>query len=155
MMSAGHAENALPQTAQAIINCRMLPDDSPDNVMSVLKTVLADSQISVTCIDSSFRAPLSPLREDVTGPVVQIASSMWPGVNVTQVMSTGASDGIYLRIHGIPVYGVSGMFSDIDDVRAHGKDERIGVKEFYDGVDFMYQFIKALSSEKISETSHQ
>jgi acetylornithine deacetylase/succinyl-diaminopimelate desuccinylase-like protein len=63
-------------------------------------------------------------------------------------MSTGASDGIYLRIHGMPVYGVSGMFCDIDDVRAHGKDERTGVKEFYDGVDFMYRLIKALSSEK-------
>lgn len=148
MMNAGHAENALPQTAQAIINCRMLPDDSPDNVMSVLKTVLADSQISVTCINSSSNAPLSTLREDVTGPVAQIASSMWPGVNVTPVMSNGATDGIYLRLHGIPVYGVSGMFSDMDDVRAHGKDERIGVKEFYDGVDFMYLFIKALSSEK-------
>jgi acetylornithine deacetylase/succinyl-diaminopimelate desuccinylase-like protein len=147
MMNAGHAENALPQTAQAIINCRMLPDDSQENVISVLKTVLADSQISVTCVDSSFGAPLSPLREDVTLPVDQIASSMWPGVNVTPIMSTGASDGKYLRLHGIPVYGVSGMFSDVDDVRAHGKDERIGVKEFYDGVDFMYLFIKALSSK--------
>jgi acetylornithine deacetylase/succinyl-diaminopimelate desuccinylase-like protein len=148
MMSAGHAENALPQTAKAIINCRMLPDDSPENVMSVLKTVLTDSQISVTCIDSSFRAPLSPLREDITGAVIQIASSLWPGVNVTPIMSTGATDGKYLRLQGIPVYGVSGMFGDMDDVRAHGKDERIGVKEFYDGVDFMYRFIKALSSEK-------
>jgi acetylornithine deacetylase/succinyl-diaminopimelate desuccinylase-like protein len=147
MMSAGHAENALPQTAQAIINCRMLPDEGPDNVMSILKTVLGDSKISVTCIDSSLIAPLSPLREDVTGPVGQIASSMWPGVNVTPTMATGASDGKYLRLHGIPVYGVSGMFTDMDDVRAHGKDERIGVKEFYDGVDFMYRFIKALSSE--------
>ena len=148
MMNAGHAENALPQTAQTIINCRMLPDDSQENVMSVLKNVLADSQISVTCINSSSNAPFSTLREDVTGPVAQIASSMWPGVNVTPVMSNGATDGIYLRLHGIPVYGVSGMFSDMDDVRAHGKDERLGVKEFYDGVDFMYLFIKAMSSEK-------
>ncbi len=148
MMSAGHAENALPNTAQAIVNCRMLPDDNPDNVMSVLKSVLADSQISVTRINSDFTAPLSPLREDVTGPVNQISSSMWPGVNVTPIMSTGATDGRYLRRQGIPVYGVSGMFGDMDDVRAHGKDERIGVKEFYDGVEFMYRFIKALSSEK-------
>lgn len=148
MMSAGHAENALPQTAQVIINCRMLPDDSKENVLSVLKTVLADSKIAVTCTDSSFSAPLSPLREDITVPVVQIASSMWPGVNVTPIMSTGATDGKFLRRKGISVYGVSGMFGDIDDIRAHGKDERIGVKEFYDGVDFMYRFIKALSSEK-------
>jgi len=147
MMSAGHAENALPQSASAIINCRMLPDESPENVMSVLKTLIADSKISVTCIDSSLVAPLSPLIENVTGPVNQIASAKWLNVNVTPFMSTGATDGLFLRLKGIRVYGVSGMFHDMDDVRAHGKDERIGVKEFYDGVDFMYRFIKALSSE--------
>jgi acetylornithine deacetylase/succinyl-diaminopimelate desuccinylase-like protein len=148
MMNAGHAENALPNTAQAIINCRMLPDDIPDNVTSVLKSVLADSQISVTRTYASFTAPLSPLRNDVTDPVNQISASMWPGVNVSPIMSTGATDGKYLRRIGISVYGVSGMFGDMDDVRAHGKDERIGVKEFYNGVEFMYRFIKALSSEK-------
>jgi acetylornithine deacetylase/succinyl-diaminopimelate desuccinylase-like protein len=147
-LNAGHAENALPQTAKAIINCRMLPDDSPENVLSILKTVIADTQISVSCQYSSFLAPLSPLRDDVTGPVGQIASAMWPGVIVTPVMSTGATDGKYLRRKGIPVYGVSGMFGDIDDIRAHGKDERIGMKEFYDGVEFMYRFIKALSSDR-------
>jgi acetylornithine deacetylase/succinyl-diaminopimelate desuccinylase-like protein len=146
LMNAGHAENALPQSAQAIINCRMLPDDSPENVMSVLKTVLADNQITVTRTYSSFTAPVSPLRDDVTNPVNQISSSMWPGVNVTPIMSTGATDGKFLRRQGIPVYGVSGMFGDMDDVRAHGKDERIGVKEFYDGVEFMYRFMKALTS---------
>jgi acetylornithine deacetylase/succinyl-diaminopimelate desuccinylase-like protein len=147
MLSGGHAENALPQTAQAIINCRMLPDDSPENVMTILKTIIADDRISVTCPYSSFTAPLSPLRADVIGPVGRIASDMWPGVTVIPVMSTGATDGKYLRRTGIPVYGISGMFGDIDDVRAHGKDERIGVKEYYEGVEFMYRFIKALSSE--------
>lgn len=147
MMSAGHAENALPQSAQATVNCRMLPDDNPDNVMSILKSVLADSQISITRVYSSIIAPVSPLKDDITIPVNQISSSMWPGVNVTAIMSTGATDGKYLRHQGIPVYGVSGMFGDIDDVRAHGKDERIGIKEFNDGVEFMYRFIKALSSE--------
>jgi acetylornithine deacetylase/succinyl-diaminopimelate desuccinylase-like protein len=148
MMSAGHAENALPQTAQATINCRMMPDDSPDSVMNALKTVLADNRISVTCTYSAFHAPLSPLRDDVTVPVTLIASSMWPGVNVTPLMSTGASDGKFLRLKGMPVYGVSGMFGDMDDVRAHGKDERILEKDFYNGVEFMYRFIKALSSDK-------
>jgi acetylornithine deacetylase/succinyl-diaminopimelate desuccinylase-like protein len=148
MMNAGHAENALPQTATAIINCRMLPDDNSDNVLSVLKSVLADDQISVTKTYSSFAAPLSPLRDDVTNAVVRISETMWPGVNVTPLMSTGASDGKYLRLKGVPVYGVSGMFGDMDDVRAHGKDERIGVKEFYNGVEFMYRFMKALSSGK-------
>ena len=148
MLNAGHAENALPNSAEAIINCRMLPDDNPENVTSVLKSVLADNQISVTQTYASFTAPVSLLRDDVTGPVSSISSSMWPGVNVTPIMSTGATDGKYLRRVGIPVFGVSGMFGDIDDVRAHGKDERIGVQEFYNGVEFMYRFIKALSSGK-------
>lgn len=148
MLSAGHAENALPNSAEAIINCRMLPDDNPEYVTTVLKSVLADNQISVIQTYASFIAPVSPLRTDVTGPVSSIALSMWPGVNVTPIMSTGATDGKYLRRVGIPVYGVSGMFGDIDDVRAHGKDERIGVQEFYDGVEFMYRFIKALASGK-------
>ena len=145
MMSAGHAENALPQSAKAIVNCRMLPDDDPESVLSVLKSVIADDQISVIKTYTGFAAPLSPLREDITGPVNQISASMWPGVSVTPIMSTGATDGKYLRLRGIPVYGVSGMFGDMDDVRAHGRDERIGVKEFADGVEFMYRFIKAIS----------
>jgi len=149
MMSAGHAENALPNNAQAIINCRMLPDDNPENVISVLKSVLADDKISVTKMNSSFTTPLSPLRDDVTGPVSQISATMWPGVSVSPIMSTGATDGKFLRVKGIPVYGVSGMFGDMDDVRAHGKDERILTTDYYNGVEFMYRFIKALSSDKI------
>jgi acetylornithine deacetylase/succinyl-diaminopimelate desuccinylase-like protein len=78
--------------------------------------------------------------------VEELTASMWPGVTVTPIMSTGASDGRYLRQAGIPVYGVSGIFGDIDDVRAHGRDERIGVKEFYDGLEFNYRFIKILTS---------
>jgi acetylornithine deacetylase/succinyl-diaminopimelate desuccinylase-like protein len=147
MVNAGHAENALPQSASAIINCRMLPDDSPDSVLSTLKKVIADTALSVICTYSSFLAPLSPLRDDVMQPILRITSSMWPGVSVSPAMSTGATDGKFFRRAGIPVYGVSGMFGDINDVRAHGKDERIGVQEFYEGVEFMYQLIKALSSE--------
>jgi acetylornithine deacetylase/succinyl-diaminopimelate desuccinylase-like protein len=133
-------------STRAVVNFCLLHGDSPENVMSVLKTVLADSRIKVTGTDSIFNVSLSPLREDVTVAVVQIASSMWPGVNVTPAMSSGATDGKYLRKQGIPVYGISGMFTDVNDNRAHGKDERMGVKEFYDGVDFMYNLIKALSS---------
>jgi acetylornithine deacetylase/succinyl-diaminopimelate desuccinylase-like protein len=77
--------------------------------------------------------------------VEKLTASMWPGVEVTPIMSTGASDGKFLRQAGIPVYGVSGIFADIDDVRAHGRDERIGVKEFYAGVEFMYRFVKSLT----------
>ena len=145
MLSGGHAENALPQSARAVVNCRMLPDDSAENVMSLLHRVLADSQIIVTQIAPPNPGPLSPLRKEVMDIVESLTATMWPGVTVTPVMSTGASDGKYLRQAGIPVYGVSGIFADIDDVRAHGRDERIGVKEFYDGVDFMYKFIKTLT----------
>jgi acetylornithine deacetylase/succinyl-diaminopimelate desuccinylase-like protein len=148
MVNAGHAENALPQSARAIINCRMLPEDNPESILATLKEVVSDTALSVTCTYASFIAPLSPLREEVMNPVERITASMWPGVNVSPVMSTGASDGKFLRRAGIPVYGVSGMFGDIDDIRAHGKDERIGVAAFYEGVEFMYRFFKALTSEE-------
>jgi acetylornithine deacetylase/succinyl-diaminopimelate desuccinylase-like protein len=143
MLSGGHAENALPQSGRAVVNCRMLPDDAPENVLATLQRVLADSQIVVTQLEDPSPGPLSPLRDDMMKLVEQLTSSMWPGVTVTPVMSTGASDGKSLRRAGISVYGVSGMFGDVDDVRAHGRDERIGVENFYDGVEFMYRFIKA------------
>jgi acetylornithine deacetylase/succinyl-diaminopimelate desuccinylase-like protein len=146
MLSGGHAENALPQTAQANVNCRMLPDDSPDNVLATLKAVVADTQVTITCTYASTIGPRSPLRKDVMEALERLTTSMWPGVTVTPNMSTGASDGRLLRAAGIPVYGISGMFTDMDDIRAHGKDERLGVKEFYKGVDFIYAFIKALAS---------
>jgi acetylornithine deacetylase/succinyl-diaminopimelate desuccinylase-like protein len=145
MLSGGHAENALPQSARAVVNCRMLPDETAQNVLATLRRVLADSQIVVTQIAPARPGPLSPLRKDVMDAVEQLTASMWPGVIVTPVMSTGASDGKFLRQAGIPVYGVSGMFADIDDVRAHGRDERFGVKEFYDGVEFMYRFLRLLN----------
>ncbi len=146
MLSGGHAENALPQRARATINCRMLPDDLPANVAATLHRVLADSQIVITRLNEPSPGPPSPLRNDVLHPIEHLTAAMWPGVIVTPVMSTGASDGKSLRRAGIPVYGVSGMFGDIDDVRAHGKDERIGTREFYDGVEFMYRLMHALSS---------
>jgi acetylornithine deacetylase/succinyl-diaminopimelate desuccinylase-like protein len=147
MLSGGHAENALPQSAHAIINCRMLPDDKVEDVLSTLKKVIADTAISVTCTYTSFLAPISPLKDEVINPIERIAASMWPGVTISPVMSTGATDGKYIRRAGIPVYGVSGMFGDMDDVRAHGRDERIGVNEYYKGVEFMYRLIKAITSE--------
>ena len=92
-------------------------------------------------------SPASPLRKDILEKVDKLTASMWPGVVVTPVMSTGATDGKWLRRAGIPVYGISGMFGDIDDTRAHGRDERIGVKEFYNGVEFMYRLMKAVTSD--------
>lgn len=147
ILSGGHAENALPQTARANVNCRMLPDDTPENVLSTLQRVVADSLVTITCKYSSIQGPRSPLRNDVLEKVDSLAAIMWPGVIVTPSMSTGASDGRILRAAGMPVYGVSGMFLDVDDIRAHGRDERIGVKQFYDGVEFMYKLMKALTRE--------
>ncbi len=146
MLSGGHAPNALPQLATANVNCRMLPDDTQEHVIATLRAVVADTNVHIACVDNPTPAPFSPLRKDVMDAVERVTAAMWPGVVVTPVMSTGASDGKMLRAAGIPVYGVSGMFGDIDDVRAHGRDERIGVREFYEGVEFMYNIIKALSS---------
>jgi acetylornithine deacetylase/succinyl-diaminopimelate desuccinylase-like protein len=147
LLSAGHAENALPQSARAIVNCRMLPDDNPENVLAGLRQAIADSQITITRLNQPFLSPLSPLRKDVMEAVESQIRVRWPGVIITPVMSTGATDGKYLRRAGIPVYGISGMFGDADDIRAHGQDERIITGEFYSGVEFMYGLIKSLTAD--------
>ena len=146
MISGGHANNALPQTVTVNINCRLLPDDKVEHVTAVLRNLINDPQIELTCSYAAIPGPLSPLRKDVLDAVDKITASMWPGVVVTPAMATGATDGKHLRSARIPVYGISGMFGDVDDVRAHGKDERIGVKEFFNGVEFMYWLMKTLSS---------
>lgn len=147
-LEGGHAENALPQKARAVVNCRLLPGDSPAETQQTLVRVLADDQIAVTPIAPPKPSPPSPLAPEVVEPMERITSETWPGVAILPIMSTGATDGLYLRIAGIPVYGVSGLFGDVDDVRAHGKDERMGVREFYDGLEFMYRLTKALSSRE-------
>ncbi len=148
LLNGGHAENALPQTARAILNCRLLPDDPPEKVQHTLEQVLADPEIAVSPINEPRPSPLSLLRPEVMEAAERITKEMWPEVAIAPVISTGASDGLYLRRDGTPVYGVSGMFNDIDDTRAHGRDERIGVREFYEGIEFMYRFMKALASAK-------
>jgi len=147
MLSGGHAENALPQTARANINCRMHPDDTPENVLATLKSLVDDSLVAVERVYLSVRAPASPLRKDVMSALEDVTGKMWPGVVVTPIMSTGATDGRLLRETGMPVYGMSGMFIDVDDNRAHGKDERLGVREYFEGVEFMYRLMKELASK--------
>ena len=145
-LAGGHAENALPQMARAIVNCRMLPDEPPGAVQKAIVDVLADPQIVVTPVAPAKPSPPSPLTPAVMGPVERLTAAMWPGVPVVPVMSTGATDSLYLRAAGIPVYGVDGMFSDLDDVRAHGRDERLPVAAFYEGQEFLYRLVKDLSS---------
>ena len=146
-LEGGHANNALPQTAAANVNCRMLPQDSLQNVQDTLKRVLADNRIVVSVVGEAIPAPASAINPAIVGKLQSLSTKLYGSIPVVPVMDTGASDGKYLRIAGIPTYGVPGVFEDVDDVRAHGKDERIGVKDFYDGVDFYYEFIKSLGAQ--------
>jgi acetylornithine deacetylase/succinyl-diaminopimelate desuccinylase-like protein len=144
-LDAGHADNALPQTARAVVNCRILPAQTIADVQQTLVRVLADDRIQVTKVEQRDRvSPASPLNPAVLKKVEAITQQMWPQVPVVPVMGTGATDSKYLREGGIPAYGVTGMFSDVDDVRAHGRDERIGVKQFYEAREFLYRLIRSL-----------
>jgi acetylornithine deacetylase/succinyl-diaminopimelate desuccinylase-like protein len=145
-LEGGHANNALPQTAAANVNCRMLPQDSLQNVQDTLKRVLADDRIVVSVVGEAVPAPASAINPLIVSKLQALSAKLYGGLPIVPVMDTGASDGKYLRIAGIPTYGVPGVFENVDDVRAHGKDERIGVKDFYDGVDFYYEFIKSLGA---------
>jgi len=149
-LEGGHANNALPQTAAANVNCRMLPQDSLQNVQSTLTRVLADDRISVSVVGEFVPAPASAINPAIVHTLEGLSARLYGRLPIVPVMDNGASDGKYLRIAGIPAYGVPGVFSDVDDDRAHGKDERIGVKDFYDGVDFYYEFIKALAGQPVT-----
>lgn len=145
-LDAGHADNALPQTARALVNCRMLPDERSEDVRATLSRVLADDKIAIAPDAPAKPSSPSPLRRDVMETIERLTQEIWPGVGVVPVMATGATDGLFLRNAGIPTYGVSGIFEDVDDVRAHGRDERVGVRAFYDGQEFLYRLVKALST---------
>ncbi len=147
-LEAGHADNALPQTARALVNCRMLPGTATAQVQQTLTRVLADEKISITPVDEAKPSPPSPLRPEIMRRIEQITEELWPGVPVIPVMGTGATDSLYLRQVGIPAYGVSGIFEEIDDVRSHGRDERIAVASFFDGQEFLYRLVKALSARR-------
>jgi acetylornithine deacetylase/succinyl-diaminopimelate desuccinylase-like protein len=151
-LDAGHANNALPGFARANVNCRILPGHPPDEIREQLVKILAQPEISVTQVKSSGLGPRanppSPLRPDVMGSLQKVVDQMWPGVPVIPVMDAGASDGAISRAAGVPTYGVPGVFIDINDDRSHGRDERLPVASFYEGVDFYYRFIKTLTSQQ-------
>jgi len=148
MLEAGHAFNALPQRAQATINCRVLPGEPIEDVQKTLVRVVDDNQVSVTptLIDPASKP--SPLNPEIVHAVERVTAELWPGIPVIPTMSSGATDGLFLRNAGIPTYGTSGLAGDIDDVRSHGKDERILVKSFNDGQEYLYRLVKVLSSSK-------
>ncbi|HET9984579.1 MAG TPA: M20/M25/M40 family metallo-hydrolase [Longimicrobiales bacterium] len=153
LLAGGHAPNALPQRATANVNCRMFPGADPKEVQATLQRVVADTAIKITAVDLAKPSPPSPLRAEVFGPIEKITKEMWPGTVVVPTMGTGATDGLYFRQKGIPVYGVSGLFSELGDGRAHGRDERVSIKSFYDGQEFLYRLVKAYTGGKVAATA--
>jgi acetylornithine deacetylase/succinyl-diaminopimelate desuccinylase-like protein len=155
-LSGGHANNALPGRAEAVVNCRILPGHSKQEVRQELAQVFADPKIEIRYITNageildnipdqrSFAPP--PPRPEVFDSIKTVAAKMWPGIPVFPTMATGASDGVYTMAAGMPTYGVSGVEVERNDHREHGRDERVPVEAFYKGVDFYYQFMKTLTT---------
>ena len=146
LLEGGHAHNALPQLAAANVNCRVQPTDSLQYVLDTLKKVFADYQVIVSITNQEENSPGSPLRPDIMHAMSLLTDTMWPGVIVLPTMSTGATDGRALRAAGIPTYGVQGFFGERDDNRAHGRDERMMVRSFYEGQTFLYELVKILTT---------
>lgn len=143
-VEGGHAENALPQRAAAWVNCRLLPDESPEEVERALIEAVGDAEVRVTRLGAAHPGPAAPLLPEVTRAVEGAVAERWPGVPVVPTMLTGATDGRILRAAGIPTYGV-GPFKDIGDSRAHGRDERIGVRQFREERALLASIVTRLS----------
>ena len=148
LISGGHAENALPQRAAATIQCRMLPGDTADNVRTFLVATLADPAIRVTLDAPPIVSPESPPTREIINKVTLLAHSMWPNVPIIPTMATGFSDDRQTRNAGMPSYDVNGVWEDVDENRAHGRDERIGIQAFDESVEFTYRLLKAMSSAR-------
>ena len=155
MLSGGHAPNALPQTARANVNCRIFPGEDPQGIQKTLERVANDPKVKITMVKQTdpvgkivpvVPVPPSPLLPEVTKAMQRTLRNTWAGIPLVATMSTGATDGKYTRIAGIPTYGISCMFFDKNDDRSHGKDERVGIQDFYDGFAFNYALIRELST---------
>jgi acetylornithine deacetylase/succinyl-diaminopimelate desuccinylase-like protein len=156
-LNGGHANNALPQRAEAVVNCRILPGHSKEEVRQELIRVVSDPGITVRYVadDGTVSAtapaqrvlPPSPLLPQVVKPLESTVAAIWPGLPVVPFMNAGATDGIYTRAAGLPTYGVAGIAVDRDDMHAHGRDERVRVAAFYQGNLFYYRFLKALTAQ--------
>jgi acetylornithine deacetylase/succinyl-diaminopimelate desuccinylase-like protein len=145
MLDAGHATNALPQRARAVVNCRVLPGEAVDEVQKTLARVFANDRISITPDGAAVLSPPPPLTQEIMGPVNEISASLWPGVPVIPTLSAGATDGRFLANIGIPTYGITGQFRDADGGGVHGLNERIRVKSFYEGHRFLDRLVRALA----------
>jgi acetylornithine deacetylase/succinyl-diaminopimelate desuccinylase-like protein len=156
MLNAGHAPNALPQSAEANVNCRIFPGHSQEDIRLKLIQIFNDPKLTVRyrtdagelADHGSDRAAMvpPPLRAEVIESLRKVAAKLWPGAPLIPIMETGASDSIYTMNAGIPSYGINGVAVDRDDLRMHGKDERVRIDSYYTGVEFYYQFLKALTT---------
>jgi acetylornithine deacetylase/succinyl-diaminopimelate desuccinylase-like protein len=143
-VDAGQANNALPQLARAVVNCRIVPTESTGSVEQTIRR-LAGDRVTVKALTASESSPPSPVPPALLSRLDQLVSAQWPGVPVIPYMETGATDGHYTRRVGIPTYGASAVFEDPDDDRMHGRYERIRVASFYGALDFWYRMVKALA----------
>jgi len=150
LLSAGHANNALPQRADANVNCRIFPGTTPEQVRDKLAELVGDPEVKVTLADHRSEVPKGPqpLNPKVFGPVEKMTAEFWPGIPVVPQMSAGATDGAFLTPAGIPTYGVSGIFGDPDGNGTHGLNERIRVDATYRGRDFLYAIVKVYANQK-------
>lgn len=144
-LTGGHADNALPQMAQATVNCRLMPGTDTAVVVRTLRSAVGDSAVDVSEVRFATLSPPSPLTPRLLETIEKTAARFWPGVVVVPVMSSGATDGSYVRNAGIPVYGVGGIFSEPTESRAHGRDERVDVRRFYEGVEFARVLVESLT----------
>jgi acetylornithine deacetylase/succinyl-diaminopimelate desuccinylase-like protein len=144
MLSAGHAENALPQKATATVNCRIFPGVTVDDVRQQLSNVVADPKIAVTIVGAPFASPVSELRPDVERAIAQSIHKPYPGVALSPYLESGGTDGMVYRTVGIPTWASSGVFIKPDEMFAHGLDERIPAKSFYDGIEHIYDLARTL-----------
>ena len=145
MLDAGHAENALPQSARATVNCRILPGEPAAEVEAMLRRLAADDRITIRTAYTPTPSPPSPLTAAIMGPIERLVAEQFPQVPIVPLMEAGATDGLFLRNAGIPTYGVSAVFEEQDDVRAHGRDERIRVQSFYEALEFWYRMMRAFA----------
>ncbi len=145
-IQGGHAENALPQSARVTINCRVLPGHSAEEIERALAAVVGDPRVVLAEVRPMEESAPSPLPPELLATIERAAAPVWPGVPVLPILLTGATDGRHLRAAGIPCYGLTGLFVDIDDVRAHGRDERILVRSFVEAHDFLTRVVWALAA---------
>jgi acetylornithine deacetylase/succinyl-diaminopimelate desuccinylase-like protein len=131
-----------------MVNCRIVPGETPEQTRETLVKVVADPQILVKVDRLDTQSAPSPLSREVTGAIEKLAAKFWPGAPMLPIMSAGATDGRFLRNAGIPTYGHSGLAGDMFDNRSHGQDERVAVKSFFDGLEYQYQLVKLLAGGK-------